>query len=168
MLASVPLQFDMPPLQVGTMLRTPPGSRTTIPYFPDMTTDGYAWVVASSPELLRIRERARVWRGVPATFDQLFQLTAPGVVDFTVRATAFGVTLPTLHKRYRLLDAGRGWLQLQSAGRPGERPGSFRVSGGALHVDLAGPMGTWDSKVEPIFQPGEAGYVQPPTGWLSV
>lgn len=163
---SPPQQIDMSPLRVGTMLRTPPGSRTSIPYLPDMTTDGYAWVVESTPTMLRIRERAIVWGVVRATFDQVFRLTAPGVVDFSVRSTAFGVPMPTLHKRYDLLDAGEGWMQLRSADKPNERPGMFRVADGALHVDLAGPMGTHDTKVEPIFQPGETGYVAPPAGWL--
>jgi hypothetical protein len=161
-----PLQFDMSPLRVGTMLRTPPGSRTQIPHLPDMTTDGYAWVVESTPTVLRIRERATVWGRVPATFDQVFRLTAPGIVDFSVRATGFGVPMPTMRKRYELLDAGRGWLQLRSADRPGERPGSFRVDGSNLLVDLPGPLGSHDRTVEPIVQPGEAGYVQPPAGWL--
>lgn len=159
-------QFDMTPLRVGTMLRTEPGSKTSIPFFPDMTTDGYAWVVESTPTVLRIRERAIVWGRVPATFDQTFRLLPDNVVDFTVKSTVFGAPTPMLRKQYELVDAGRGWLELRSAGRPQERPGHFKVEGGALLVDLPGPLGTHDRKREPIFQPGDRGYVEAPAGWL--
>ena len=164
--APAPLRFDMTPLKVGTMLRTPPGSRTTIPHLPDMTTDGYAWVVESGPDVLRIRERAKVWGHVPATFDQTFRLDDDGRVDFTVKATGFGMPVPPMHKAYELVDAGKGWLSLRSAGKPAEQPGQFAVRDGVLHVDLPGPFGSFDHKLEPVIQPGEAGYVQPPADWL--
>lgn len=160
--------IDMAPLRVGTMLRTPPGSTTQIPWLPDMTTDGYAWVVEATPTRLRIRERAVVWGAVRAEFDQLFELRGDGrTVDFSVRSRAFGVPMPVLRKRYELVDAGRGWMQLRSWGASDEAVGEFRVKDGALHVDLPGPMGTHDRKVEPIMQPGEPGYVEAPAGWLS-
>ncbi len=159
--------FDMSPLRVGTMLRKD-GTSMRVPWLPDLrTTRGDAWIVESNATRLRIRERGVAWGWLPIEFDQTLVLTAPRTVEYSVTGTMGIVPIPRMRKRYELLDAGRGWMQLRTEGKPLERPSVMRVDGSTLVIDFLGPMGTNDRKVLPIVQPGDEGYRPPPADWSS-
>jgi hypothetical protein len=159
-------RYSLPLLPIGAMMRKD-GTATKLPWpFPPMmTTHGNAWVMESTPTKLRIREQDVNWRHVPVTFDQTLSITRPGRVDFVTGGTVFGVRTPSLKRSYDILDAGRGWIELRSAGHPRERVSSFRTDGRSFSVDCVGPAGTYDHKTLPIIRPGERGYMPPPAGW---
>jgi len=152
--------FDLAPLVVGSMLVIAPGSKMKLPWLPDVSIEGNAWVVDSLPDRLHIHERAKVAQFFNAVFDMELVRTDAGHVTYTVRATIGGMRIPDMVKRFELVDAGRGHLELRGT-TPGEQLSFMRIAPDGLHVHMVGPGGIVDDRVEPIIQPGESGYVTP-------
>lgn len=132
-----------------------------LPWMPDVPIHGNAWVTESSPTVLRIHERATV-AGLPARFDMVLARVGERQLDYHVGGTVGGMSLPAMHKRFDIVDAGRGWIELRNAADASEPHSELRMTSDGLHVRVIGPGGFTDDRVEPVVQPGEPGYVEPP------
>lgn len=151
-------------LPVGAMLPKD-GTTTKMPFpLPDLdVTEGAAWVVESGPGILRFREHLSHWGRVPVEWHTTVRRLDDATVSVSFVADVLGkVKLPSVETKYRLLDAGRGWLELESKDTDKTTPDHLRTSSGSYDIDMTGSGGFHDRKTLQVILPGETGYVAPP------